>query len=262
MGGARVIMVEDAADKNTAGLKSYLADPSQDNLVIVQAGDLSPRSSLRALCEKAKNATALPCYVQDGQNLSNAISDMLSAEGVRIDPDALNYLSHNLIGDYAQMRSEINKLITYIGPGKKQVTLEDAMNNTGSLSEQKLDELVYACAGGNAVKADKLLKGLLSEGTVGIMVVRALQNHFRRLLLVQLQCDNGMAQPQAIKTLQPPLFFKLESSFKNQLSKWPSTKLMAVIKKINLLEVDLKKTETPDELLLARSVFGLAQMAR
>lgn len=262
MGGARVVIVYDASDKNTAGLKSYLENPSQDNLVILQGGDLGPRSSLRILFEKSDVAAALPCYVMEGHALTDAIQTSLSTAGLRIDPDALNYLSQNLVGDYAQMRSEIEKLITYIGPVKKQISLDDAMNNTGALSEQKLDALVYACAGGNNKEAEQLLQGLLSEGAAGVLIMRALQNHFRKLLYVQLQCDQGMQQLQAIKSLRPPLFFKLENSFKAQLSKWPSAKIRAVLAKLSDLEADLKSSASPESLLLQRSIFGLTQMAR
>ncbi len=260
MGDPRLIIVEDASDKITKAIKDYLADPSPTNLVLLQAGELGPRSSLRTLFEKADNAAALPCYVEDGQSLTNSIGDYIRNAGYQIDSDALYYLSANLVGDHGQMRSELDKLITYMGKDI-QIKLDDARNNTGSLSEQKLDELVYACAGGQTQKAENLLSGLLAEGTNGVYVLRALQSHFRKLLYCALACESGQSLDVVIKSLQPPLFWKLVDPFKAQLRKWPSQKLYAVLKKINALEADLKKTGTPDELLLIRSIFGLSRMA-
>lgn len=261
MGGDRLVLIENASEKNTKAIKDYLENPSSSTLVLVQGGDLGKNSSLRGLFEKAPNAAAVPCYVQEGYALTGQIRDLLKQSNIQIDNDALQYLSDNLTGDYGQMMSEIDKLVTYMGESK-QVHLEDAMNNTGSLSEQKLDDLVYACAGGNAQRSEALLNGLVGEGVSPVYMLRALQGHFRKLLVVQLLLERGESMDTAMRALRPPLFFKLENAFKAQLSKWPSAKLLKVLTKINHLEADLKKTETADALLLTRSIFGLSQMAR
>ena len=60
MGGARLIRIEGASDKHTTLLKEYLADPSAENLVILEAGELTPRSTLRLLFEKYDNAEEIP----------------------------------------------------------------------------------------------------------------------------------------------------------------------------------------------------------
>ena len=73
MGGDRLIRIQNGADKLTVLLKSYLEQPSSSALVVVQAGELGPRSSLRKLCESAKNAAALPCYVEDERDVSRFI---------------------------------------------------------------------------------------------------------------------------------------------------------------------------------------------
>lgn len=261
MGGDRVVIIETSVESNAKALGEYLENPSENNLIIVQGGDLGPRSGLRSLFEKAGNAAALPCYVQDGYALTNVIQDHLRENGLSIDGDALQYLSQNLTGDHGQLRSELEKLVTYMGQ-EKQVSLADAMSNTGSLSEQKLDDLVYACAGGNTSRAEKLLDGLLNEGTSAVFILRSLQNHFRKLLYVRLLHETGTPMDAAIKAIKPPLFFKLVDPFKSQLQKWSSEKILSTLKKINELEIDMKKTETASDLLLVRSIFGLSLSAR
>ena len=80
MGGDRLIRIENATDKLTPLLKEYLEAPSAHSLIILEAGELGPRSSLRQLCEKAKNAAALPCYVEDERDLGEDV-------GVGEEPD-------------------------------------------------------------------------------------------------------------------------------------------------------------------------------
>jgi DNA polymerase-3 subunit delta len=68
-GDKRLIRIQSASDKVTLPLKSYLEDPNPNAVVIVEASDLGPSSKLRTLCEKDKQATAIPCYVEDERGL-------------------------------------------------------------------------------------------------------------------------------------------------------------------------------------------------
>ena len=49
--------------------------PSPDCRVIIEAGDLRKTAPLRALCEKAKAAAALPCYLDNGAARSARLID-------------------------------------------------------------------------------------------------------------------------------------------------------------------------------------------
>ena len=85
MGGDRLVRIEDASDKLTPLIKEYLATPCANALVILEAGELGPRSSLRKLCESAKNAAAVPCYVDDERDLTRLIQTTLSEAKLSID---------------------------------------------------------------------------------------------------------------------------------------------------------------------------------
>ncbi|HHK75146.1 MAG TPA: DNA polymerase III subunit delta, partial [Rhizobiales bacterium] len=153
MGGGRLIRVEDAGDKLTVLIKSYLENPSDQNLVILEAGELGPRSSLRKACEAAKNAAALPCYVEDERDLSRLIRETLQEANLSIDPDAVIWLAGNLAGNRGRVRSELTKLITYKGAASSAITLEDAQNICGEAGVGSLDTLIYSTAGGHAKEA-------------------------------------------------------------------------------------------------------------
>lgn len=259
IGGARVVFIENATEKSVPAIKAYLENLSDINLVIIQAGELGPKSNLRLLCEKDKQAVALPCYVEEGQDLSRTISNHLAQNGYQLDRDALAYLTQNLTGNRGQLFSELEKLITYMGD-IKNISFEDAMANTGSLSEQNMDAFVNACIGGQAIEAEKLLLGLTSEGANAVALLRSLQRHLRRLLQVNLAIENGDNAEIALKKLHPPVFWKVKNSFMAQLRKWPADKILLALHKINELEMAVKKTETAEDLMLNRTIFGLAQM--
>lgn len=93
MGGDRLIRVENAGDKLTTLIKEYLAAPNPHALIVLEAGELGPRSSLRALCEKVTNAAAVPCYVEDERDISRLIRETLQGAGLSAEPDAVTSLA-------------------------------------------------------------------------------------------------------------------------------------------------------------------------
>ncbi|HPF77698.1 MAG TPA: DNA polymerase III subunit delta, partial [Alphaproteobacteria bacterium] len=200
MGGARLIRIESGGDKLTPLIKDYLENPSAENLVIIEAGELGTRSSLRSLCEKAKNAAALPCYVEDERGMANLIRETLSGAGWRIDGDALQFFSANIMGDRARARGEIEKLITYMGDSasnlQKIVTLEDVQASCGEAGTSSLDDLIYAVAGSNAKSALSAYNRLIGEGVPEIVILRTLQNHFRRLHYTHALMGDGKSLEQ------------------------------------------------------------------
>jgi DNA polymerase-3 subunit delta len=263
MGGARLIKITNGADKLTPLIKDYLENPSAENLVIIEGGDLGARSSLRLACEKAKNAAALPCYVEDERGMTNLIRESLSNVNLRIDHDALQYFAANIMGDRARARGEIDKLITYMGDkndGRTSVSLEDVQASCGDMGTATLDELIYAVAGANAKAAMAAYNRLIGEGVAEIVILRTLQNHFRRLHYTHALMNNGQSMDQAVKSLQPPIFFKFEQPFKAQIPKWRGKKLDIVMGKLADLEAQTKMTGTPVQTLCAQAILSLSMM--
>lgn len=260
MGGSRLIRIEGGADKLTPTIKEYLEEPSDENLVVIEAGELSTRSSLRKLCESAKNAAAVPCYVEDERGVSQVIRQSLQDENLRIDTDALNWLAANIAGDRGRVRGEINKLITYMGDNKNNVTIDDVQACCGEAGAGSIENLIYAVAGANPKTAITTYNQLLGDGIPVIVILRSLQNHFKRLHYVQAIMQDGKNIEQAVKSLQPPIFFKYESAFKGQVNRWNKPKIDRVLSRLNELEAQTKQTGMPVETLCSQALLSLSSM--
>ena len=258
MGGQRLIRIEDAGDKLTAHLKPYLEDASDNALIVLEASELGPRSSLRKLCESSDNAAAVPCYVEDSRDLSRLIRETLQAESLGIEHDATQWLSANIGGNRQKVRAELEKLITYKGQDKSPVTLNDARDACGESGAAEIDDLVYAVAGHNPGKALNTFNNLLQEGVPFIVVLRALQNHFRRLHLTKSRLEEGGSIDQAMKSLTPPIFFKQQPAFKAQTQNWSHNAISNVLERLNDLEAQCKKTGAPVETLCAQAILSIS----
>lgn len=262
MGGARLIRIEGGADKITPTIKEYLEEPSDENLVIIEAGELTTRSSLRKLCELSKKSAALPCYVEDERGVSQVIRQSMTEDNLTIDNDALNWLAANIVGDRGRVRGEINKLITYIGTaeqgGHKKVSLNDVQACCGESGTGSIEKLIYAVASSQPSNAMESYNQLIQEGIPAIVMLRGLQNHFKKLHFAHAQMDDGKSMEQAIKSLQPPIFFKFEQAFKGQVNRWSVLKINRVLTRLNDLEAQTKRTGTPVDTLCAQAILSIS----
>lgn len=258
MGGDRLVRVEDASDKITPLIKDYLESASDTTLIVLEAGELSPRSTLRSLCEKAKNAAALPCYVEDERDLTRLIGDTVRGAGLQIDRDASSFLAANISGDRLKARGELEKLLTYKLDDQTPISLEDVRAVTAEAGALALDDLVYAVAGNAPDKALRTYGQLMNEGVNFVPVLRAMQNHFRRLHLARALMDEGHTAKEAMSKLSPPVFFKQEAAFTAQLQRWSPAKIAEILERIMALEAQCKTTGAPVETLCAQAILGIS----
>jgi DNA polymerase-3 subunit delta len=258
MGGDRLIRIENATDKIAPLLKDYLEAPSDSALIVIEAGELSPRSLLRKLCESAKNAAAVPCYVEDTRDLARLIRESLNAENLSAEPDAVTWLAAHIAGDRQKARREIEKLIIYMIGAGATITLRDAQACCGTAGAQELDDLVYAVAGGDSARALNAYTLLMEDGVNFVVILRSLQNHFRRLHLARARCDQGESIDTVMKSLRPPVFFKLAPAFKSQCQGWSGAAFLQILQRLKDIEAQCKQTGAPVETLCAQAILGIS----
>lgn len=259
-GGRRVVVVRDAGDTISSLLQGFLANPMGDALVVVEAGDLGPRSSLRKLFEGADTGAALACYGDEGGSLAHVIQEELKAAGLTPEPDALAFLMENLGGDRRLTRAELQKLALYMGaPGR--VRLEDALACIGDTASLSMDDLALATADGDHATAQRVLDRLFREGTHAVAVLRALSRHFQRLHYAAGLMAQGKSADAAMGALKPPVIFKAADRFRRQLGRWPADRLGRALEVLIEAEADCKTTGMPAEELCSRAVMQLARAA-
>jgi len=116
-GGRRAVWVKAGSRNIAPAVEALLDDPlfaaARECRVVIEAGDLRRNAPLRVLCERAKNATALPCYADSERDRARLIDDEMRAAGLSLAPDARAVLIPLLGGDRAASRSEIQKLALY-----------------------------------------------------------------------------------------------------------------------------------------------------
>ncbi len=265
-GGRRVVRLRGAGDGDAATLKAALevlgagAAPAP-SLIVVEAGELSPRSRLRKLFEDDKAAAALPCYLDDGRTLEDLIADSLRKQKLRANTDALGWLVQHLGADRRVTRGELEKLSLYCA-GRSEVTLDDCIAVIGDASATDLDQAVFAAAGGDLDILDTSLARAFRDGVNPITVIRAAMRHMQRLHQVTGAVAQGANMDGAIKTLKPPPFFKVADRFRAQARAWPPRQVEDALALLSDAELRCKTTGMPAELICSRAMMQIAVAGR
>ena len=260
MGGRRVVRVRDASDALAGPLQSWLNNPVGDALVLIEAGELTPRSALRKLAESEPKLAALPCYADEGGSLHAVIADSLRNHGLTAEPDAVGWLADHLGGDRLLTRSELDKLALYMGE-EKRVTLADAAAVTGDTAALSQDDLAMAASEGDQASAQRVLDRLLHEGMSPITLIRGLQRHFTRMHQAAGLVAEGKNAEQALAALRPPPHFRVAGRMKGQLGRWPVEKLATALDLLLTAEMDCKTTGLPAPEICGRAVLQLTRAA-
>lgn len=262
MGGQRLIRLKSADNKVTALLKEIEAEIEKlDNVILLQAGNLAPASSLRKFCETSKNAAALPCYVEDERDLTRFLQSLFNENNLRIDRDALALAARYLHGDRALARNEAEKIITYKGQDTSVISVQDITACLGQGHLETLDMLVQNVASGQTKNVEKSLNILFSEGNPPILILRSLKNYFKRLYITQHR-SRELGMEAAMKKLRPPVFFKNKPHFQKHLNLWKPPQLQRAFTVLGEAEKSIKTASLAPELICNRALLSLSKTVK
>jgi len=262
MGGRRVIRVRPAGEESATALENLVAATAGDALIVLEAGNLTPRSALRALAETEPTLAAMPCYMDSEEALEGLVESSARAAGLSVEPDALDWIVERLGGDRGQTRSEIDKLLLYkADDATKTITLADATAVLGDTAAIGIDDVITATFDGQLVALDRALDRVFAEGGNPVQLVRSLQRHADQLHLVSAHAKGGNFEGAMFKARSLPRGGPIRQRFERHVRAWPLPRLGAVLKVILDAEIECKRTGLPDEAIARRLCLALARAA-
>jgi DNA polymerase-3 subunit delta len=238
-GDKRLVWVETHSEKASKTIEEALEMANEECFLLISAGELTPRSTLRKCFESSQGGFALPCYKQEGAMLHHTIESMLKQQNITYGSDVIIYLSEHLGIDRGITLKEMDKIITYLGE-EKELTLEKATLLIGNFSDVTVDSLCHAMATGQFNEMESALHTLFHEGNLPIMVIRSVLRFYFRLQKAALSIADGTSTDQAIKELKPPVFFKQIPAMKSHLSFWRIKEIHFALQQLYQAETNIK----------------------
>jgi DNA polymerase-3 subunit delta len=197
------------------------------------------------------------------QALEGLVDSAARAEGMTVDPAALDWIVERLGGDRGQTRSEIDKLILYKKSDENRtITLDDAQAVLGDTSAIGVDDVITATFDGDRPGLDRALDRVFAEGGHPVQLVRALQRYADQLNIVAANAKGGNFESAIFKARGLPRFGPRRQSFERHLRSWPLARLNAVLQTVLEAVQQCKTTGLPDEAVVRRLCLSLASNAR
>ena len=260
-GGRRAVLVKAGGRNISAALEPVLASPSPDCRIIIEAGDLKKNAPLRALCEKAKAAAALPCYVDNDAALARLIDDEMRGADLTIAPDARAALVALIGGDRLASRNEIRKLALYAA-GKKTVELADVLAVVSDASDLALDGVIDATFAGDTRLVESEFGKARAGGSSPAAIVSAAIRQVANLHKMKLAVEGGDSIEWAMKRGAPPVHFTREKAVGTALRAWSPPRLLRAMAQLAEASLEARRNAALAEAIAQRTLLSIAVSAR
>ncbi|WP_298222979.1 DNA polymerase III subunit delta [Acidocella sp.] len=259
-GGQRVVRVRDSNESIIKALEKLTKDPP-GALVILEAGELTPKSKLRALAETSPAMASIACYAIDQAKLPQVISSRLRAQGVAIDQDAAAWAAQNLTGEEGPLGQALEVLKLYAGE-TKALSLTDVSSILADGGNTSMNDAIDAALTGNPGAADKALSLAYEEGTSPVGLIRVLLSELLRLRVAVGAMAEGASIQEAVAAMRPPVFFKRQQAVQKMLRLWNWRALDQALSAALAAETACKTTHIPEHDYCRQTMLALATRAR
>ncbi|CAN7298025.1 DNA polymerase III subunit delta [Devosia sp. LjRoot16] len=257
-GDRRVIRVRGAGKSLVMPLTELRDDPG--SIIILEAGNLTPKDPLRALVEAAKLGRALPCYPDNDESLGRLISETFSKAGIRADQDTVAAIRDSLGNDREITRRELEKLVLFAAD-TKLLTREDVLTLCADNAALVLDEVVDATGTGHAANLDTALERAIAQSVNAQQILASALTHFTTLRRWRVEVDGGKSPGAVLDNARPKPHFSRRSAIERQLRLWSDDALSAALDRLQLAVADSRKRYGLADTISRRALLAICTMA-
>jgi DNA polymerase-3 subunit delta len=260
-GGRRAVWVKAGSRNFVPAVEALVAAPAPDCRVVIEAGDLKRNAPLRALCERAACAVALPCYADGERDIERLIDEEMREAGLTIAPDARAALLPLLGGDRLASRSELQKLALF-ARGQERIGLDDVIAVVTDASTLALDALVDAAFAGRAGEVEIQLGKALTAGTSPGSIIAAALRQTSVLHKARLTIEDGKSIGATLDTMVPPVHFSRKSLVEAALKSWTAARLERAMMQLADASFETRRMSDLADTVVQRVLLSLAVTAR
>jgi DNA polymerase-3 subunit delta len=256
----RLLWLRNAGAQKSLGedVKTLLAEPPRDAIVLIEAGDLKKGAPLRSAVEAAGAAMALPCYADDGRDLDALIDRELTRAGMTMALDARQALRRNLGGDRLASVGEIEKLALY-AHGRNEITPDDVRALSGDVSGQSFDDAVDAMLEGRVDDFDAAFTRQCQAGGHPFLALSGAMRQMQGLHAMRGRLDAGGGNAAAVVAGQkPPVFFPRRKLVENALARWSGAALERALERLQAAVLHTRRRPDLSEAIARQALLGIA----
>jgi DNA polymerase III subunit delta len=258
-GGRRAVWAKAGSRNIAPAVEAVLELPASECRVVIEAGDLRRNAPLRALCERARNAAALPCYPDTERDLARLIDAEMRDAQLALKPEARAMLIPLLGGDRAASRSEIQKLAVY-ARGRDQVGVEDVAAVVSDASALTIEDIVDAAFAGKPSELETQLGKARVAGTAAGSILFNAQRQLAQLHKWRFAIEQGRGF--SLEAVQPPVPFRRRPLVEAALKAWSAARLTTAMAQLADAVLDARRNPALADTITERALLAIATNGR
>jgi DNA polymerase-3 subunit delta len=258
-GGRRAVWVKAGSRNIAPAVEALLGAPIAQCRVVIEAGDLRRNAPLRTLCERAKNAAALPCYADGERERARLIDDEMRTAGLTLAPDARALLIPLLGGDRQASRNELRKLTLY-AHGRGQVGIDDVTAVVSDASALALDDIVDSAFAGRPAELEAQLAKARTAGSSAGSILFNAQRQLAQLHKWRSAIEQGSSF--SLDAVQPPLHFRRKAPVEAALKVWNAARLVTAMGELADAVLESRRKPALADTIAERALLAIAANGR
>ena len=259
--GTRLVLVKANGSELLDACKPLLAQPVNDAMVIIDASDTTTNHAVVKLFETSDIAAAIGCYPDNNADIRELAQSIFCKDNVSVDRDGLALIASKLGSDHAATRTELEKLALLAGPGGA-LTLDMISQALGDSAVLAVEDVATAVANGNVPALSNALRKAWLEEANCVIILRGCQTYFNQLGALGYAVSAGQSTQNAVRSLRPPVHFKLQDTLVQHLKNWQPWRCMDMVNRLQDIEINIKSKTVVDRTLTSQSLLGLCLRAR
>ena len=236
----KLIIISRATDKILKIIDEILEKKIDDLKVIIKANILEKKSKLRNFFEKNTNTIIVPNYEDNSQTLIYLAQNFFKNKKIKISPQNINFIIERSKGSRINLKNELEKIANY-SEKKLSINLNEIVKITNSNSNYDASELTDNCLALNKKKTLMILNENNPSLEDNIIILKTFLYKLKRLKKLKIELNSKKDLDFVLSSYKPPIFWKDKDLIKHQLQIWSLEQIRSLIKKVNNLELLVKK---------------------
>ena len=236
----KLIIINRASDKILSIIEDIVNRGITETVIIIKSGVLEKRSKLRNFFEKDKDTIIIPFYEDSYQSLMIITQNFFREKKIKISPQNINFIVERAKGDRINLKNELEK-IEHFSQKKISIELNEIAKLTNLAENYSISELADQCLAKNKRKTLKILNENNASIEDNILILKTFLYKLKRLKKLKIDLEIKRNPDTVISSFKPPIFWKDKDLVKQQLTAWSLSQIRFLIKKINNIELLVKK---------------------
>ena len=245
----KLIIINRVTDKIYEIIKKIIESDTENIKIILKAENLEKKSKLRIFFEKQNNVIISAFYEDNFQSLSLIVQNFFKEKNVKISNEIISLVIERSKGNRINLVNELEKIFLF--SKKNNIINIDSISKLTNLFENyNFSELVDSCLLKNEKKTINILNENIPNSEDNILILRSFLFKLKRLKKLKNKLDDTKNIDQIINTFKPSIFWKEKEVVKQQLKQRSILDIKFLIKKVNNLELLIKKnSQTSNQIL-------------